>query len=264
MALASLRDVTNLLGTLVWPTVVIVALAIAISDRGRRLLAPVLRRIKAVSGPGGFGLSLSPETASATKSDVESGLSTYASALKRELDRLVGVEDVNAIMRQCARFATTGLDANTGYRATVHIPDVLYSDTLYQLLDYWPKGNGTSGRRFSERFGILGLAWRLEESQYADRVDPNQTSLVRDWGMTRDQASQAGAGRQSFVCIVVRNKGLPVGVLYFDAIPQRAFPADIVEKLENHQGIASLGDAIAGIRHEVAKSGPGLQLYQND
>ena len=63
----------------------------------------------------------------------------------------------------CARFATAGMDPNAGYRATVHIPDVLFSDTLYQLLDYWPKGKG-GGRRFSARFGILGLAWRLEES----------------------------------------------------------------------------------------------------
>lgn len=65
-----------------------------------------------------------------------------------------------------------------GFRATIHVADVVYGETLFQLLDYFPQGEG-KGRRKSIRFGIIGLAFRSEE----DQAQPDLAN------------SQLGAGR---------------------------------------------------------------------
>jgi hypothetical protein len=49
------------------------------------------------------------------------------------------------------------------YRCTLHVPDLVFADTLYQLLDYVPSGAGR-GRIFSIRYGLIGRVWRSRTS----------------------------------------------------------------------------------------------------
>lgn len=107
-----------------------------------------------------------------------------------------------------------------GFRATLHVSDVVYGDTLYQLLDYFPRGGG-HGRRKSIRFGIIGLAFRSEHDQIEPDLQNSAVDLIRVWGMTGHEAAYASGDREAFACFVLRAPGniqSPVlGLLYVDA-----------------------------------------------
>jgi len=52
-----------------------------------------------------------------------------------------------------------------GYRCTVYVPDLLFAEHLYQLVDYSPRGpKDRSGRVYPFHLGIIGRAWRLGRS----------------------------------------------------------------------------------------------------
>lgn len=260
---ASFSEVTRLIDVLAWPAVVVFAVAVAASDRGRRLLRPVLRRIRKVAGPGGFALELSEEAAAATKADVEGAIRDFSGALQDEFDRLAYAEDVRNRLSAAVRDLLDGHDLPDGhdYRATVHIRDALYADALYQLVDYWPRGRG-AGRRFPERSGMLGKAWRLERSIYAPNVPTEREKLIAEWGMTSDEADEAARGRQSFACAVLRHGGSLVGVLYMDAKCKNAFPSDIDKQMDASQLVAAVAAAVGRVREAIAARGPGLSLLQ--
>lgn len=262
IAAASFSEVIELFDVLIWPLVVLLAICIAVSDRGRRLLRPIFRRLRKVSA-GGFTVELSEEAASATKADIEGTVREFSAALRSEFDRLAYAEGIRDRMKSAVMGALQEANlAGKTYRATVHVRDALYGDALYQLVSYWPEATG-AGRRFPIRFGILGRAWRLEQSQYEGNVPTKTADLVSSWGMTQEQAEMAARGRQSFVCIVLRHEGLLVGVLYMDAVEKNAFLDDIVARLENSQQVPELAAAVDRIRSRIATRGPGLNLLQS-
>jgi hypothetical protein len=258
---AAFSEFIDLAAVLVWPLVVVFALLVAITDRGRRLLRPILRRIRKVTGPGGFALELSVEAAAATKADVEGAIRDFSVALRDEFERLAYAEDVRNRLAATVQDALSGheLPAGHDYRATVHVRDALYVDALYQLVDYWPGGTG-AGRRYSTRFGMLGRAWRLGTSEYEDDIPTTAEDLIKGWGMTQEQAERAGRDRRSFVCGILQHGGSLVGVLYLDAKRERAFPTDIVDRLDNSQLSSELASAVARVHERIASRGPGIEL----
>lgn len=257
-------DFVDFVSVIAWPLVVLIAIGVAVSDRGRLLLRPLLRRVRKIAG-GGFTLELSEEAAAATKSDVEGAIREYSVKLRDEFDRLAHVEDVRNRMAGAVEAALDGhkMPDDADLRATVHIQDALYTQVLYQLVSYWPGGRGAD-RRYSTRFGILGRAWRLEESHYEPEVPTEPSKLIKEWGMTREQARQQARGRSSFVCILLRHGGSLVGILYIDALPPKAFPADIVGRIENSPEAEALAAAVGRVRHQVSRLGPGLTLLESD
>jgi hypothetical protein len=111
------------------------------------------------------------------------------------------------------------------YRCTLHVPDLVFADTLYQLLDYVPTGTGR-GRIFSIRYGLIGRVWRSRMSDIQrfklitvqGRQVVDQNELVRVWGMSRREAQTAAAGRGRFLCVMLTNaEGDPVGLFYMDS-----------------------------------------------
>jgi hypothetical protein len=116
-------------------------------------------------------------------------------------------------------------------RATIHVQDLLFEDALYQLLDYYPSQRFGRGRSFSSRSGMIGKAWRLGESQYAEVVPVDQERLILDWGMTRAEADRAGLGRKSFGCVVLRGADEKLGLVYFDSPFPKAFGNDKDDQL---------------------------------
>src|SRR4029077_20924802 len=115
-------------------------------------------------------------------------------------------------------------------RCTLHVPDILFADTLYQLVDYYPRWGGR-GRPFSSRFGIIGLCWRSREDQIQGAVPIDPQELVRKWGMTHEEAVASGGGRQSFLALLLSDvSDTHVAILYMDATEKDAFGADTGEE----------------------------------
>jgi hypothetical protein len=259
------NELTEFVSVVAWPFVVVFAIGVAVTDRGRRLLRPILRRVRKVTGPGGFALELSEEAAAATKADVEGAIREYSVALNEEFDRIAYAEDVRSRVSTSITQVLSGHQLREGndYRVTVHVRDALYRDALYQLIDYWPDGVG-AGRHFSTRFGILGRAWRLERSLYEGDVPTNPEALICEWGMTAEQAERAARGRRSFACVVLRHQGSLVGILYIDAKTEKAFPEDFTERLEASPLFAEVAAAVGRVHARIAGRGPALKLLATD
>lgn len=264
MSFAVSSATADLVAAIAWPLVALLALVFLWSARGKLLLAPLLRRLRKLGG-GGFTIELSAESAGATKTEVEGTLREYAAALDQEFRRLAYAHSVREHLKSVVRavFDDARLQGWTkpdDYRATVHVKDALFTGTLYQLLDYHPNPRaGRAGRRFSTRFGMLGLAWRLERSVVRVRVPVEAKELIENWGMTDTEAEAAASGRHSFVCIALRGAGEPlIGILYVDAKDEGAFPDDIQARFENAPGLEPLRVAVQKVHDEIARKGPGL------
>lgn len=119
------------------------------------------------------------------------------------------------------------------YRCTLHVPDIVFADTLYQLLDYEPAGVGR-GRIFSIRFGLIGRVWRSRTSGIQKfslisggtdgKLVVDQSELVRVWGMTKYEAKTAAEGIPSFLCVMLADaQNTPVGLFYMDSKDPAAF-----------------------------------------
>jgi hypothetical protein len=295
-----IQDLTNLIDVLIWPLVVVFALWWAASRRGRSFLQPLLGRVRKV-GAGGFSVELSEQNARVTRVTVQEGLAEYAEVLDMELDRLThrhGVE--TALKAVVAKLKSRPED----WRATIHIRDPLVGDALHQLINYLADDSADAHgihRRWSIRFGILGRSWRLQKNRYEPTVPKDEEQLIVEWGMTAEQAREAGKGRQSFLCRVLRAPDAqpapvpvaspsreeapgktaqtlqgenfspasrtPVGVLYLDAKRENAFGT------ERHN-LSVLGDAehelawletsVAAVVGEIRRLGPSIKLLDSD
>jgi hypothetical protein len=259
---ASLSEVGDFLGAIAWPLVALIAIFAALTDRGRRLLRPIMKRVRKISGAG-FALELSPEAAAATKAEVEGTIQDFALSLRDEFERLAYAHHVRDHLAATMKELLAGHEAPDSRRATVHLRDALYRDGLYQLVDYWPAGGGAD-RRFSKRFGMLGRAWRLEDSLYKPKVPVDIQELIEDWGMTREQAERVGRERQSFFCGVLRDEDALVGVFYMDAKEEDAFPSDIEKRFAQSQAADHLATAVGRVQQAIADRGPGIKLLQSD
>src|SRR6266446_3241697 len=101
-------------------------------------------------------------------------------------------------------------------RFTLHVPDVLLTHSVRQLVNYVGSDRGRAGRLFSTRRGIVGLAWRLEQSRYETRVY-TEDELVEKWGMTRSEAQDTTGQRGLLLVFVLKDaRGLPLAALYAD------------------------------------------------
>jgi hypothetical protein len=264
VVLTATSELAQLVSSLAWPVAVVVMLLILTTQRGRLLLRPVLRRLRKISGPGGWAVELSEDAAAETKADVEGAIRSYGPVLDLEFERLAYAEGIRGRLETAVREGLRDHERNAnGFRATVHIEDALIRNALYQLTDYWPSGPGV-GRRFSVRFGMLGRSWRLGRSLYAPEVPNTEDELIEVWGMTRAQAATAAVGRRSFVCVLLRHRGQPVGILFLDAIPPHAFDDGVEQRLDQREETHELAAAVGRVRAAIAGKGPGLKLLSDD
>jgi len=161
--------------------------------------------------------------------DAEQAIEIYRKQVKRQFDTLVEIYDIRAkleaVVDQVLAVARKRKEIKDP-RCTLHVPDILFADTLYQLTDYYPSGGGR-GRTFSSRFGIIGLCWRSREHEIRGAVPTDPQKLVREWGMTHEQAVASGTGRQSFLVILLLDESeTPVAIFYMDSKDQNEFGAD--------------------------------------
>lgn len=256
---------------LAWPIVAIVALmVVAFSGTLREWLVESARRLRKVSAFG-VDIELSDQVATKVRELSEEAFGAYRKRITTEFDRLVHqlqIDDgltrlVEGYIRpQLARFGPV-----PSFRCTIHIEDVLFTETLYQLLDYYPPAPGARGRTKSIRFGIVGKAWRARADE-VKRVSTEVAALIRDWGMTYEEAASAGHGQQSFAAILLRDQREGrVAIVYLDSADAEAFglrderTQELIDEV--HRGAAELGitDSIAAITQDLRGRAPYIPLY---
>jgi hypothetical protein len=184
----------------------------------------------------------------------------HAYALRESLSRVFDSSD-----EHCGR-----IRKKEGFRCTVHIEDILFKDTLYQLLDYYPEPDGSAGRRFSVRFGMIGLTWRMARHEGHWNADARtDEDLIRNWGMTRDEALDRSRQKPSYLCVLLRTtKGMPIGVLFMDSKEPNAFGDndDQIQQLAGqiHARCKSVGFQ-EGLEHVVSElrryNTGGIQIH---
>lgn len=127
------------------------------------------------------------------------------------------------------------------FRFTIHVPDVVVGHALRQLVNYLGADRGGSGRIFSIRRGIVGLAWRLEESTSEDRRY-TEDELVEKWGMTRLEAKDTKSTDKAelIACVVKNQQGMPLAVLYADAKQSSLFKTTRIAPLTKQQAFARI------------------------
>jgi hypothetical protein len=178
--------------------------------------------------------------------DAEQAIEILRKQVKRQVDVLVETYAVRAKLEAVIHDVQEILDKRSqlkDLRFTLHTPDILFADTLYQLVDYYPRGGGR-GRTFSFRFGIIGLAWRARGSFVRGEVPTDPQQLVRRWGMSNEEAVASGGGRQSFAAILLNDDvETPIAIFYMDTAEKHAFGADNAEESgESKEETAAKGD----------------------
>ena len=217
------------------------------------------RLLRRVTKFGGFGLSFefTEKSAAETRDAVEQGLAVVRVKIRRRLAadvRTAGLQEAFATLIDSA----PGLANKRGFRATIHIPDPLYANQLYQLLNYHPRGGG-AGRAFSTRSGIIGMAWRNRESDKWRQGGRDKKELIRMWGMTPEEAAErvSSDSEKVFLAIPLFDKScaVPIGVFYFDADKARnvvAVPDDATDEELN----AATDEFLAALEQYIADRFP--------
>lgn len=210
---------------------------------------------------------------------------------------------VSQVREKLAQVITVGLPAvlqgkatvaprREGLRGTVHVADIVFDRFLYQLIDYYPiprGGSGGSGRRFSQRYGIIGRAWRLEHSLGAGNalppVSPNATApqkeeweqktklrLIEQWGMFEEEANPVSHGRPSYLCVILRTEDGIQGLLFIDSSTENAFGSDgseeghesdvlmVAKELQEHETCKVLAKAVGEVMKPLRLLGPNLRV----
>lgn len=269
------RDTVEVVKALAWPVAALLGLiVIMISGQGQRLTAYLEARLRKVEA---FGISveLDEKLARETRQSVEQAFGVLRTRIGREFDsavryhsledRLVTLIDFS---RETLRQHNSGSEPE-GLRSTIYVKDVLVSTSLYQLLDYYPKSRGPRGRTVSRRFGIVGKAWRSQRPEAEASVPEEVEVLIREWGMTRDEAKDAGKDRRSFLAIPFKHQGVSVGVLYLDAPKENAFGDNSVNSEKKEAIVAALtqaaedvylGPTLLALTKEVQRRAPGINL----
>jgi hypothetical protein len=147
------------------------------------------------------------------------------------------------------------------FRCTIHVADVLFEKTLYQLVDYYPRQrSGGAGRRFSIRYGIIGRSWRMRRHDGEGAASADADDLVERWGMTQEEAQRGTRHRPSYVCVILTDQfGVPTGILYMDSKEANAF-GDKSAALNLASALAAKADKV-GLRGALENVVKELRQY---
>jgi hypothetical protein len=199
-------------------------------------------------------------------SEIQAAIKEYRNRADREVSRLVSRYQIASRLTRFSDEIIIGTySRQPGYRCTIHIPDPIADDRLYQLLNYHPTGEGAF-RTFSDRYGIIGKVWRTERSLVFNNVaDLPATASAEDklkavmagWGMDRRQAEHA-LTRPSAICLLLEHRGEKVGILYIDSNKLHAFPGTGEPELANLGARAN--SALAETLDEVIDDLSSLKL----
>lgn len=240
---ASFKDISELISDLAWPVLagLVIYLIFKNIDSVVRLIskAPIIRKFSVA----GIEIELDRRELDELKDNTDATFKELIRKTTRELERFRDALPIQAALEAAAaaivesKFRTAGPPVGADIRCTVHIPDVVFKEFLYQLTDYAvPRPSkavsGGSGRRFSLRYGIIGLSWRTDTSRGIGNAflgsSEEVEALIERWSML-DAEVEHGKNHPSCLSVIARDSqfGKSVGILYVDAAQQDVFGDEV-------------------------------------
>lgn len=260
--------------TIIWPLVILaIFFYIVRAEDAPKRLRELFKGVKSFEASP-TGIKLETSGGEEAKARTEAVHASFREAAKKRYAWWVDKKGIrNKLERVLAvvskHFADNGKQLPE-YRCTLHVPDIVFADTLSQLVDYLPAGAG-SGRIFSVRFGLIGKVWRQLKPETRGNVPKAGTEverLIQEWGMTKAEAEHAGRGRPSFLCVPLEDeKEGPVGVFYMDSEQEDAFKIDKPDA-ELHDLIVreckakGLTEALAKMKDDLSGDAPLIRIYE--
>ena len=209
---------------LIWPALIVVLIIYLLhSQQSIKFLEQMAKIISTIKVPGGLEIAFS---STVVKSKQEEVLGEYREQVKKQYDALASQYQIGETLDRLVKGPVKEFFQKIGkqpkFRGTIHMRDMLFANSIYQLVDYVGEGKGGRGRAWSIRRGMIGRTWRLEKSDAQGKVSENATELIDKWGFTRDEAENSKY--QTMLCHLIRAKDEnPVAMLYFDAEDTNAF-----------------------------------------
>jgi hypothetical protein len=235
-------DLVGAISALAWPVaivalVIFVLISVMLSrtiQRVFRIAVSVVQRIEIA----GVKLDIDPTAVSEVKDFLGESLARLMRRAKTQYDQAARVVLVQELLRRVVDEGLQQILAQHGLapwpaslRATVHVPDVVFKDYMYQLVDYYPNASRkkTAGRRLSQRFGVIGRAWRLQKSIGRGRAisgSDASNQLIMYWGMQPGEAKGETHPQPANLCVILidaQANDTRVGLLYIDSTAPDAF-----------------------------------------
>lgn len=238
---------------LLWPVLVVILFwALLHSEAAIKFFRQLGALVSNLKFPGGLEIGFATQI----KTTQEEVLKDYRQKVISKYDGLVAQHEITETLGRIVdgpirSFLKTTLGKEPEFRCTVHVKDILFANSLYQLTDYVGKEKSGRGRAWSVRRGMIGRAWRLEENYRKGEVPVNVEELIEKWGLTRDEAKIV-TKNQSMLCYVIKGQNKsPIAMLYLDAEARDAFGTD-----------AQMDQILAAIGTEVSQFGLDKSLEQ--
>jgi len=248
------------------------AFLIAAANDGLRYLALAISRFRSVK-LFGSEITFSEEGAKLLSTSADEAFRLYKLQADAEIARQVEAYDVSSLFRQVFKSEKSpervrNVPSVRGFRAAIHVADVLFEQTLYQLTDYFPSKSGVA-RRFSIRYGILGRSWRLREHQGGANVSTTDQALITEYGMTAEEIETKSRRKPAYLCVLLRHEAsdLPMAVLYMDSEQEGAFGKDksewlsLASEIEAETKRVGFTSAVSKIVENVRKYGTRIGVH---
>ncbi|MGM5026908.1 hypothetical protein AB8B02_11855 [Tardiphaga sp. 862_B3_N4_1] len=275
-----------------WPILLILVLALIAwgPNRIRDLLSSAKFEL-----PGGFkfdGGSAPPDIFRKEMGDAQRAVERANKEIEQAYDgakiyvsQLRDRYDINKLVGDLALKVADAIGDNcpSDYRLTLYVPDLVFSDRLYQLSEYYDKkGNrvseGRSGRAFSIRYGVIGRVWRSGVDEIEgelisadDRAQLGSAAsgenldkfIARRWGLTLDEVFKIRP-YQSYGAIRLDGGGKSLGVIFFDSKLMNAFGNETLlrEKIRSLIRESKLTLSLLEINLELAPWSR-IQIFRN-
>ena len=269
----------DLVQVVAWPFVSIVFLAILLtSGFFSGGLSSFVERVSSLK-LGDYEVSFSQDGARLLKRSLESQLTEFNGQSKIEYDRAARTHKIRDALKvvlveiyrvsRVEKFPDADGIQQKDLKATVHVEDVVFEESFYQLIDYVPSGGG-SGRRFSIRYGGIGITFRSGQSQVWNRNTPNDTEkdLIKLWGMTQEEASHSKQDGFAFCLNVAASAGGSAGVIFIKLEKDRCdesrleeFSLAIESDVAYQKKIKELAIRLTQVHESLAPSGTYLRVY---
>lgn len=265
-----------------WAFVTLLVLFLAVKSETLRNLIleiiPMFRRIKI--GIAEFELTDETRMVFTEKAgDLNSFISSYRDKITKEIKRHVEIKNLDNVLENCVEtYIIPNLPNQNipeNFRCTVHVEDFLLKDWLYQLVDYYPSGEGTAGRVLSIRYGVIGKAYRSGLPQVKGDLLGNDKrkgldepgvikTIALEWGLTIREARNI-MKYPSYCAIPLQHQGRPIGVFYMDSTILHAFSAidddpNLIQAIKDAAEKTGLAEDIAEIISELKTSSAKLEI----
>ena len=222
--------------------------------------------VSRIKTPGGVEL----EFATQVKSSLEDVLRDYRQQAVKKYDGLALqyqiAETLDRIVKGPIKNFFQSIGKQPNFRCTVHVRDILFDNSIYQLTDYVGRDKGGRGRAWSVRRGMIGRTWRLEESYAKGTVPIKSRELIETWGLSQNETEGATA-IQTMLCYLVKGKNdIPLAMIYLDAKEADAFGTQdqmdellaVIEKESQQRGLT---ENFGKIWEQIQASAPLIEIY---